>query len=78
MEKFARGRSSEAFRLDDGRVLKLFFKDYPKEYVEKEYKNTKIASDTGCTTMKVYEMVEQDGRAGMIVDYSRCLLYYYY
>ena len=69
MEKFSRGRSSEAFRLDDGRVLKLFFSDYPKEYAEKEYKNTKIASDTGCTTMKIYEMVEQDGRIGIIVDY---------
>lgn len=69
MEKFARGRSSEAFKLEDGRVLKLFFEDYPKEFAEKEFKNTKIASDTGCTTMKVYEMVEQDGRSGIVMDY---------
>lgn len=69
MEKFARGRSSEAFRVEDGKVLKLFFEDYPKEYAEKEYKNTKIANETGCTTMKVYEMVEKDGRTGIIMDY---------
>ena len=67
--KFARGRSSEAYKLDDGKVLKLFFADYPKEYAEKEFKNTKIASDTGCTSMKVYEMIEQDGRTGIIIDY---------
>ena len=69
MEKFARGRSSEAFKLEDGRVLKLFFEDYPKEYAQKEYKNTKIANETGCTSMKVYDMVEQDGRSGIIMDY---------
>ena len=69
MEKFARGRSSEAFRLEDGKVLKLFFEDYPKEFAEKEFKNTKIASDTGCTSMKVYEMVEQDGRTGIVMDF---------
>ena len=26
-------------------VLKLFFKDYPKEYADKEYHNTKVASE---------------------------------
>lgn len=69
MEKFARGRSSEAFRLEDGKVLKLFFEDYPKEYAEREYKNTKVANETGCTSMKVYEMVNQDGRTGIVMDY---------
>lgn len=68
-EKFARGRSSEAFRLEDGKVLKLFFEDYPKEYAKKEFKNTKIAHDTGCTPMNVYEMVNQDGRFGIVMDY---------
>ena len=68
-EKFARGRSSEAFRLEDGKVLKLFFEDYPEEYAKKEYQNTKIAHDTGCTPMNVYEMVNQDGRCGFVMDY---------
>ena len=69
MEKFARGRSSESYRLDDGKVLKLFFKDYPKEYAEKEFKNTKIAYDTGCTTMRVYELVKHEGRNGITMDF---------
>ena len=69
MEKFARGRSSEAFRLEDGRVLKLFFEDYPEEYAKKEFSNTKIASELGCTSMKVYEMIKQDNRNGIIMDY---------
>ena len=69
MEKFARGRSSEAFRLEDGKVLKLFFEDYPKEFALKEYNNTKVASETGCTDMKVYETLEKDGRTGIVMDY---------
>jgi len=66
---FARGRSAEIIKLEDGKVLKLFFKEFPKEDAEKEFKNTKIASDNGCTTMKTYEMVEKDGRVGFIMDY---------
>ena len=48
-EHFARGRSAEIFRTEDGKILKLFFPDYPREYAEKEYKNTKIAASLGCT-----------------------------
>ena len=69
MDKFARGRSSEAYKLEDGKVLKLFFKDYPKEFAQKEYKNTKIASDTGCTNMHIYEILDKDGRTGIVMDY---------
>lgn len=69
MEKFARGRSSEAFKLEDGKVLKLFFEDYPREFAQKEYINTKIASDTGCTNMRVYEIIEKDSRTGIVMDY---------
>ena len=68
-ERFARGRSAEIFRTEDGRVLKLFFADYPKEFAEKEYRNTRIAADLGCTGMKVYEQVERDGRFGFVMDY---------
>ena len=41
-EKYARGRSSEIFRLEDGKVLKLFFKEYPESDVTREFENTKI------------------------------------
>lgn len=68
-ERFARGRSAEVFRVDDDKVLKLFFEDYPREYAEKEYRNTKIASELGCTPLRVYEMVERDGRAGFVMSY---------
>ena len=63
-EHFARGRSAEIFRTEDGKILKLFFPDYPREYAEKEYKNTKIAASLGCTGMQVYDMVERGGRFG--------------
>ena len=67
-EHFARGRSAEIFRREDGKILKLFFPDYPREYAEKEYKNTKIAASLGCTGMQVYDMVERGGRFGFVMD----------
>lgn len=68
-DKFARGRSAEVFRTEDGRVIKLFFADYPAAYAEKEYRNTKIASEIGCTQMRVYDMVEREGRCGFVMDF---------
>ena len=52
-EKFARGRSSEVFRQEDGKVLKLFFPEYPEEDAVREFRNTKIAFETGCTKFQV-------------------------
>ena len=68
-ENFARGRSAEIFHVDDGKILKLFFSDYPREFAEEEYRNTKVAAELGCTGMNVYEMVEKDGRFGFVMDY---------
>lgn len=68
-EQYARGRSAEVFREGDDKVMKLFFEDYPREYAEKEYRNTKIVSELGCTSMGVYDKVEKDGRFGFIMDY---------
>ena len=39
-DNYARGRSAEVFHAGEGKVLKLFFEDYPREYAEKEYRNT--------------------------------------
>lgn len=68
-DNFARGRSAEIFEIEGGKVLKLFFGDYPREYAEKEYINTRIASELGCTDMQVYEQVERDGRFGFVMDF---------
>ena len=68
-EYFARGRFGEIMRTEDGKVLKLFFPEYPKEKAEAEFRNAKIAYELGCTPIKVYEMVERDGRYGFTMDY---------
>ena len=68
-DNFARGRSAEVFRVGEGKIMKLFFEDYPREYAEKEYKNTKVVSELGCISMKVYDKVEQDGRFGFVMDF---------
>ena len=68
-EQFARGRSAEVFKNADGRVTKLFFADYPRENAEKEFRNSKIAAELGCTPINVYEMVERDGRCGFTMDF---------
>lgn len=66
---YARGRFGEIYLLDDNKVMKLFFQEVPKEEAEQEYNNTKIAYENGCTPIKVYDFVEQDGRFGFTMDF---------
>ena len=68
-EMYARGRFGEVYLLDDNKVLKLFFPEVPKEDAEQEYKNCKLAYENGCTPIKVYDLVEQDGRYGFTMDF---------
>ena len=61
------GRSAEIYDWGEGRVLKLYFKDFPESDVDLEYLNTCEAFRLGCTPMECFGKVECDGRYGIIL-----------
>lgn len=63
-----RGRSADIYLQDDGKILKLFFAGTPQETAALEYANTLEAHALGCTPMRCYELVEQDGRFGLTLE----------
>ncbi len=62
------GNTAEVFDYGDGKVCKLFYQGYPKEAVEREYRNAMEVERLGLPVPKVYETVTLDGRNGIVYE----------
>lgn len=70
MELIATGNTAEIFDYGSGKVLKLFKKGYPKESVEREFKNSKMVNECGIASPETFELLYdvQDGRDGIVYE----------
>lgn len=62
------GNTAEVYPWEDGKVLKLFYKGYPKEAVEREYSNAKVIEALDFTKPKAYELISYKDQIGIIYD----------
>ncbi len=62
------GNTAEVFDYGDGKVCKLFYEGYPKEVAEREFRNAKEVERLGFPVPKVFEMVESEGRTGIVYE----------
>lgn len=62
------GNTAEIYRLDDNKILKLFRNGLYKGIIEKEYQNGIIIQNILDCVPKVYEMVEINGRHGIVYE----------
>ena len=62
------GNTAEVFEYGEGKVCKLFFAGYPKEAVEREYRNAMEVERLGLPAPKVYATVTLDGRNGIVYE----------
>jgi thiamine kinase-like enzyme len=60
------GNTAEIYRLDDGKILKLFRSGLHKGAIEREYQNGIFIQKILDCVPKVYDMVEVNGRYGII------------
>jgi len=67
----ARGRSADIIPYEEGKVVKLFLADFPRDMIDIECKNTIEAHALGCTPMQCYGKVEMDGRTGIVLDWVK-------
>ena len=65
---FALGRTAEVFDWQENQVLKLFFDWMPSESVNFEYKASIIVQEANLEVPKVFDIVEIDGRHGIIYE----------
>lgn len=68
MELIGKGNTAEVFDIGDGKILKLFIAGYPKAPVEREYGNAKKMEGFGLPVPACYEMIEKDGRFGIVYE----------
>ena len=62
------GNTAEVFDYGDRKVCKLFYEGYPKEAVEREFRNATEVHRQGLPVPKVFEMVESEGRTGIVYE----------
>jgi uncharacterized protein (TIGR02172 family) len=68
LELLGRGRMSDVFVWDEGRILKLNQAIFPLIVAEKEFAASKAAQEAGVPVPAVYEIVERDGRVGILFE----------
>ena len=62
------GNTATVYAWEDGRVLKLFYRGYPKKSVEKEFYNAMAISNMDFAKPRAYEMISCEERIGIIYD----------
>jgi aminoglycoside phosphotransferase (APT) family kinase protein len=67
-ELIAQGREAEVFLRDDGRVLKLFRDAAYRDRAERELAALSALATAGVAAPTAYEIVEVDGRPGLVMD----------
>jgi tRNA A-37 threonylcarbamoyl transferase component Bud32 len=61
------GRTAEVYAWND-QALKLFVSGFPAEWIEAEAKATRIAHQAGLSAPAVGEIIEVDGRTGIVYE----------
>ena len=68
MKLITQGNTAEIYEYSHNQVCKLFYPEYPKEYVEHEFHNAALVAKAGINTPKAYEIITVQGRFGIIYD----------
>ncbi len=68
MQPLGLGRTAELFEWQPGQVLKLFMDWCPREWVDWEVRITRSVHDFGLPVPAVIDVVEQDGRRGIVFE----------
>jgi aminoglycoside phosphotransferase (APT) family kinase protein len=68
MRRIGEGREAEIFDYGDGRVLRLLRSGRSRDGLEREAAAMRAAADAGVPVPPVYEIIDVDGRAGMVMD----------
>jgi hypothetical protein len=70
MTPLAEGRVSHVYVLKDKRVLKLLHKTVPDSKVDDEYRRCQIITKAGVPSPRALEIVEVEGRKGIIFEWA--------
>ncbi len=62
------GNTATVYEWEKNKALKLFYMDYPREAIEKEFQNAMLIRDFAFSKPKVFEVISYEGRIGIVYD----------
>lgn len=62
------GAGSDVFEYGPDKVCKLYVEKYDRSLAEYEYNKTQMAYDSGLPTPKLYDIIEHEGRFGIVME----------
>jgi aminoglycoside phosphotransferase (APT) family kinase protein len=68
LQRIDEGRTAEIFAWDEGRVLKLYRAEFPREWADWEAKTTRAISEAGVPAPQIFEVLDVEGRRGIIME----------
>ena len=70
-EVIGKGRSAEVIYWSNNRVLKLFFKDFPNNLIDYQFKVDLLIGEIFPNCPKAFEKIEEKGRIGIVYEYIK-------
>ena len=71
MELVGKGLTAEVFKLDEDKVLKLFFKDYSLDAIRREYENARLVNSFGINAPVAFGLEKIEDRTGIVYSYVK-------
>ena len=68
MERIANGRTADVFALGESTVVKLYLAGRPRSVAANEFVIAQAVADAGIPTPNALELVEIDGRFGVVFE----------
>jgi aminoglycoside phosphotransferase (APT) family kinase protein len=68
LQRIDEGRTAEIFAWDEGRVLKLYRAEFPREWADGEAQITRAIGKAGVPAPHIFEVLDVAGRRGIIME----------
>jgi Ser/Thr protein kinase RdoA (MazF antagonist) len=68
LQRLDEGRTAEIFAWDEGRVLKLYRAEFPREWADWEAKITRAISEAGVPAPQIFEALDVEERRGIVME----------
>lgn len=68
MKLIAKGNTAEIYEYGENLIFKMFYPEYPTDYIKHEFDNANAAAKLGIRTPKAYNLIFQGERKGILYD----------
>lgn len=68
MKLIAKGNTAEIYEYGENLICKMFYPEYPMDYIKHEFDNANAVVKMGIRTPKAYKLIFQDERKGILYD----------